>query len=275
MGKVMKKILFQTRAGRGIVCCILGVILFLVSFVLAKINIEIKSLLVGLSASLLFGVAIVIFLLFFVSEVNYFLGSNFIYQSHTSLINWVKRNDIGDATSLIRSLSAEKSVQVFFRKLRSKYEKEYNEVFSERWVVQDKQIYLVATLKELLNEIDSVTRENIYLLKKYIDYESSEKIARNKIVDRIFSFSAISGWIICLKYAIDTHIKGIELENKALKDLSNILIVILIIVLFFGILVGYSLYRKRKIERNSKNLLDLVFKVIEEENLISEIVIED
>ncbi|MCB8473145.1 hypothetical protein [Enterococcus faecalis] len=187
----MKKILFQTRAGRGVVCCILGIILFLVSFILVKINIEIKSLLVGFSASVLFVTAIVTFLLFFVSEVNYFFGSNFIYQSHTSLINWVKRNDIGDATSLIRSLSAEKSVQVFFRKLRSKYEKEYNEVFSERWVVQDKQIYLVATLKELLNEIDSVTRENIYLLKN---------ILIMKVLKKLPEIKSLIGFLAFLQY---------------------------------------------------------------------------
>lgn len=199
--------------------------------------------------------------------LDYLFGRKlkFLRNSYLSLYQWVKSNNIGNATNLVKSISNESDIESFFRNRQNKILTDHKESYALKWMYLDRNSFLVETIRELITELDVATRNDLFFLEKYLNYETPDKTLQGKVLNGLFSLSAVTGFLACIKFSLDILLKGIETKNDDILNLGKVLIGILVVVFIVLCVWVYRIVRKRNLERNSKNFLDLVFKVLKEE----------
>lgn len=267
----MKKIkrffllVFKTRWGRNILFCILFLLGVLGVSIAAKIENSQRMLFVLFFS---IGVSMIMFSSVYLSMDYFMYGRKikFLKYAYNSLFDWVKNYDIGNATNLVKSLSNESDVEVFFRSRQEKILKEHKESYELKWIYLDKNSFLIETIRELIDELDVTTRSDLFFLEKYLDYEIPITTFREKMLNGLVSLSGIAGFLACFKFSIDILLKGIETKNDDIFNLGIGLIIVLVILFILVCALLHMMMRKRNLERNSKNFLDLLFKVLKEDD---------
>ena len=200
---------------------------------------------------LVFGLGLLI--LYFLAEFNRY----YFDTAYTSLADFVDKNDIGNATFLVKSLSANEEIRKYFN---TKYT-EIHAIHKENdrnFRVTPRYKFLVDTIPELVDQIDNATIETLIFLEQYIDFEPKNISTKKKIADMFFSTTFIAGIMAALKYGIDF------LDNEKMANIGMQIIYITIAILCCGLGYGLWLHSKNAKEQNARNFLLLIFKCIKE-----------
>lgn len=212
---------------------------------------------------LIFWIIPVIFVLFIfgLSLLILYFGAIFnqyyFDTAYTSLADFVNKNDIGNATFLVESLSANENIKKYFNT-------KYTEILAihkendRKFRVTPRYKFLVDTIPELVDQIDNATIDTLIFLEQYIDFEPKNISTKKKIADMFFSTTFIAGIMAALKYGIDF------LENEKMANIGMLIICITIAILFCGLGYALWLHKKNAKEQNARNFLLLVFKCIKE-----------
>lgn len=211
-----------------------------------------------LVAFLLFVFGLGLLILYFLAEFNrYYFDS-----AYTSLADFVNKNDIGNATFLVKSLSANEEIRKYFN---TKYTeiKAIHKENDRNFRVTPRYKFLVGTIPDLVDQIDNATIDTLLFLEQYIDFEPKNISTKKKIADMFFSTTFIAGIMAALKYGIDF------LDNENMASIGMRIIYITIAILFCGLGYGLWLHRKNAKEQNARNFLLLVFKCIKEKQTLN------
>ncbi|EPH70494.1 hypothetical protein D929_02338 [Enterococcus faecalis 02-MB-P-10] len=209
---------------------------------------------------------IVLPIIYFALDYLYGKKMRFLRKSYDSLDKWVEGYDIGSATNIVKSLSNEKDLEDFFRVKREIVINKHKQNYDLLWVNLDKNSFFVEIIRELLVEVDTATKKDLFFLKKYLDYEAPNKTIQEKFLNVFFSVSSLAGFLACIKYSLDILVKGLENRINAIFYLGCVLIAILVIAFFLIIAFVLIRLKKQTIEKNCKNFLDLAFKVLDEDS---------
>jgi len=165
-------------------------------------------------------------------------NANFVETSYLSLDYWIDKNDIGNASNLVKSLSTKQNTKQF--KITPKYE------------------LLVKAIPEIVDLIDKETEDSLIFIKTYLEFEPKNKSVNEKILNSLIGIGFVG--LICssLKYGIDLLIK------KETALIGQYIITWTILITIILLIIGWVLNRKKTREENARKFLQLVFKAIEE-----------
>lgn len=183
---------------------------------------------------------------------------------YTDLEYWVRKNNIGSATLLLKSLTVNENMQKYFKEKYEEVHSNHTEK-NKRFRISSRHGFLVNTIPELVDQIDNATVESLVFLKKYMKFEPSDTPFRSKIVNMIFSAAFLTIFAASLKYGIELLIV------KKTADIGLRVILISIVFFLVGIFIGIFFFQKNVRERNARNFLLLVFNCIEEKRMKGEI----
>lgn len=173
-----------------------------------------------------------------------------------SLDYWVNKNDIGNATNLVSSLSENENIKKYFDQRLNQHKKGLLD--KNYFYMINEQSYLVGSIQELVKEIDSITLESLLFLKIYTEFEPKNRKFQEKIVNSVLGMGFFGGVLACYKYGIDLFIK------KDTKEIGLTLIIITTVLFTIVLLIVLSMHIKEIKEKNARNFLLLVFKALEQ-----------
>lgn len=262
MNKI-KNFFFHTRQGRIALftfILILGVVLLYLSFRIDTSNLMLSVLLFEISFF-----CVLLFLIAMALELYQSRKLKFVENSYYNLYKWIKYNDIGNATNIIKSLSNEDVVKKYFRDRRTYVASVHKDIYAKKWVSMDKNSFLIESIRDLISTLDVETRRDLIFLEKYINYKVRAKTTQDKVLNGLVSVTAIAGFLGCIKYSIDLMIRGLETKNNDVLNIGILLLGALAVIFVFVVVWFFLVQKKRSIEDNSKNFLDLLFKVLKED----------
>lgn len=184
-------------------------------------------------------------------------NANFVETSYLSLDYWIDKNDIGNASNLVKSLSTNKNIKEYFHKELDKV-REKNKQNTKQFKITPKYELLVKAIPEIVDLIDKETEDSLIFIKTYLEFEPKNKSVNEKILNSLIGIGFVG--LICssLKYGIDLLIK------KETALIGQYIITWTILITIILLIIGWILNRKKTREENARKFLQLVFKAIEE-----------
>lgn len=184
-------------------------------------------------------------------------NSNFLETAYLSLDYWIDKNDIGNASNLVKSLSTNKNIKEYFHKELDKV-REKNRQNTKQFKITPKYELLVKAIPEIVDLIDKETEDSLIFIKTYLEFEPKNKSVNEKILNSLIGIGFVGLIFSSLKYGIDLLIK------KETALIGQYIITWTILITIIISIIGWILNRKKTCEENARKFLQLVFKAIEE-----------
>ncbi|MCB5951910.1 hypothetical protein LI951_07515 [Enterococcus sp. BWT-B8] len=178
---------------------------------------------------------------------------------YSGLFKWVSNNDVGSATLVVKSLSQNEKVKEYFKETGGIIIEE-SRSDSKKFKVPSVEKYFLGSVIEIVDLLDEATKEYLVSIDRFIKFENSSKIYKEKIIESILSVTFIASILAALKNGIDYYVN---------EETKNVGIIIIIFVLSTAVIVGLivlNMYLKQKTENNAKNFLRFIIKEIKSKN---------
>ena len=196
-------------------------------------------------------------LIIIVIAIWQYRNADFVETSYLSLDYWIDKNDIGNASNLVKSLSKNKNIKEYFHKELDKVREE-NKQNTKQFKITSKYELLVKAIPEIVDLIDKETEDSLIFIKTYLEFEPKNKSVNEKILNSLIGIGFVGLILSSLKYGIDLLIK------KETALIGQYIITWTILITIIISIIGWILYRKKTREENARKFLQLVFKAIEE-----------
>ncbi|MCU9790815.1 hypothetical protein N4807_04815 [Enterococcus faecalis] len=196
-------------------------------------------------------------LIIIVIAIWQYRNADFVETSYLSLDYWIDKNDIGNASNLVKSLSKNKNIKEYFHKELDKV-REKNKQNTKQFKITSKYELLVKAIPEIVDLIDKETEDSLIFIKTYLEFEPKNKSVTEKILNSLIGIGFVGLMFSSLKYGIDLLIK------KETALIGQCIITWTILITIIVSIIGWILYRKKTREENARKFLQLVFKAIEE-----------
>lgn len=209
--------------------------------------------------SLIFGILLVIILMSFVLLAFDYLSSNNhskIQMSYSGLWDWVKSNDVGSATNIVKSLSYDENIKNFFSKELENINKDLI-IKRDNIMLLDKNIYLVNSIEKIFNALDDATKNNMIFIRQYLELESSKYELWNNILKNVVGLAYIGILGTVFNFGINAFYST---ERKILGQ-TIIFIAVFVSLISFILWIRAILITTR--EKNARNFLRFIFRIID------------
>lgn len=179
-----------------------------------------------------------------------------ILGSFFSLADWTKRNDIGSATNIVDSLSNNQQVKEFFN---GKYIEIGDKINNQKrdTPLINKNIYLISEIPDIIKVVDNATKEDLVIIKKFIEFESTKNKLWEKLANKILNLSIVAGLAAGYKYGLEKYF----LDKQ--KTMGFIILISLIVISLLLFCIWFKAHRSTQREKNARNFLYFIFNFIE------------
>lgn len=145
-------------------------------------------------------------LIIIVIAIWQYRNADFVETSYLSLDYWIDKNDIGNASNLVKSLSKNKNIKEYFHKELDKVREE-NKQNTKQFKITSKYELLVKAIPEIVDLIDKETEDSLIFIKTYLEFEPKNKSVNEKILNSLIGIGFVGLILSSLKYGIDLLIK--------------------------------------------------------------------
>ncbi len=141
-------------------------------------------------------------LIIIVIAIWQYRNADFVETSYLSLDYWIDKNDIGNASNLVKSLSKNKNIKEYFHKELDKV-REKNKQNTKQFKITSKYELLVKAIPEIVDLIDKETEDSLIFIKTYLEFEPKNKSVTEKILNSLIGIGFVGLMFSSLKYGID------------------------------------------------------------------------